>query len=491
MRESAIYPKKILFVTPPYHCGVTEVAGRWIPLSFVYLAGAARQAGLGAEIYDAMSKDHGYAEMEGRFRASAPDYVASTAITSSITDAIRTLEMAKAVNPAVITILGGSHPTFMYEEVLKSSQAVDYIVCGEGEVTLSELLTALEAGDDPAIVPGIAFRRGEQIVKTAKRCLMGSIDDLPAAWGLLDWDDYTYFVMPGSRLGAIGTSRGCNHDCAFCSQQRLWERSWRARDPQKVAEEVEHLHATYGVNVFLITDEYPTKDRERWESFLDLMIARGLPISFLMETRIPDILRDRDIMWKYRKAGVIHICIGVESADQEALRLIGKDSNVEEAKQAIDSIREQGIVAEASFILGFPDETKKSVEQTVKLAQSLNLDNVQFLAFTPWPYADLYETVRQYIRVYDYSKYNLVDPIVEPANMSMLQIDVAIADCYRKFYMGRMIDVMTMKDEFKRSYLMRAMKLFLGSPFILKKLGIGTIGKASAKIGEMVKKAVV
>lgn len=488
MRETTVLLKKILFVTPPYHCGVTEVAGRWIPLGFVYLAGAARQAGIIAEIYDAMSKDHGYPEIERRFRASAPDYVASTAITSSITDAIRTLESAKDVNPAVVTILGGVHPTFMYEEVLKASPGIDFIVCGEGETTLQELLTALEAGDDPATVPGIAFRQGDEIVKTPKRCPMESIDGLPAAWDLLDWSDYSYFVLPGSRLGAISTSRGCDRDCAFCSQQRFWERLWRARDPQKVAVEVEHLHAAYGINVFLITDEYPTKDRERWETFLDLMIARELPVHFLMETRTPDILRDRDIIWKYHKAGIIHICIGIESADPAALALIGKESDMDEAKRAIDSIREQGIVAEASFILGFPGETKKSVDQTLNLAQALDLDNVQFLAFTPWPYSGIHEDFKHLIRVRDYTKYNLVDPVVEPENMSMLQIDVAIADCYRKFYMGRMIDVMTMKDEFKRSYLMRAMKLFLGSPFILKKLGIGTLGKVPAKIGEMVKK---
>src|SRR5512140_2709606 len=97
--------KKITFVAPPYHCGVVEIAGRWMPLNFVYLAGAARQAGLTVEIYDAMTKGHGYPEIEKRMREANADYVAATAITSTINDAIKTLTLAKSINPQVVTIL--------------------------------------------------------------------------------------------------------------------------------------------------------------------------------------------------------------------------------------------------------------------------------------------------------------------------------------------------------------------------------------------------
>ncbi len=480
--------RKILFVTPPYHCGVVEVAGRWIPLNFVYLAGAARLAGLEAEIYDAMTKFHGYPEIEQRLRQAGADYVASTAITSTINDAIKTLALAKQLHPATVTILGGVHPTFCYEEVFSSTDAVDYIVCGEGETTLRILLETLEAGGDPSAVPGLAFMRNGALVKTPKRCFLESIDDLAAAWDLLEWPDYKYFVISDSRLGAISTSRGCDHDCIFCSQQKFWEKTWRARDPQKVANEVEHLYHTYGVNVFLITDEYPTSDRMRWETFLDLIIALELPIYLLMETRTPDIIRDRDIMWKYRKAGVVHIYIGIEATDQATLDFIKKEIDVTEGKQALDIIHEHGIITETSFVLGFPDETRKSIERTLKMAQYYNPDNAHFLAITPWPYADMYEEVKPYIRVHDYAKYNLIDPIIEPKRMSMLQIDVAIVDCYRRFYMRKLTEVVTMKDEFKRGYLMRAMKLIMGSSFIVKKLGMGTLGKVPAKIEEMMKK---
>jgi anaerobic magnesium-protoporphyrin IX monomethyl ester cyclase len=373
----------------------------------------------------------------------------------------------------------------MYEEVLNSSPSVDYIVCGEGEDTLRELLTVLESGGDPAIVPGLAFRQGDAIVKTPKRCFKESIDDMPAAWDLLDWQDYTYFIIPNSRMGAVSTSRGCDHDCIFCSQQNFWEKSWRSRDPQKVADELEYLHNTYQVNVFLITDEYPTRNRGRWESFLDKVIAKELPVYLLMETRAHDIIRDKEIMWKYRKAGIVYISIGIEATEQATLDSIRKDTSVDEAKKALDLIHGQGIISEASFMLGFPDETGASVKKTFQLAQYCNPDNANFLAVTPWPYSEMYADVKEYIREWDYSKYNLVAPIIEPKKMSMLQIEVAIVDCYRKFYMGKIIEVMTMKDDFKRGCLMRFTKLFMGSSFVFKKLGVGILGKIPAKVEEM------
>ena len=477
--------KKILFVTPPYHSGIPELAGRWVPLNFVYLAGIARQSGLCAEIYDAMAKDHGYAEIEQRLVASSPDYLASSAITATINDALKTLELAKRLNPKTVTILGGVHPSYMYQEIFSSCPAVDYIVIGEGERTLGELLGVLEQGGDPCGVPGLAYRQGAGVAVTPKRSLMENLDQLPAAWDLLEWQDYKYFIIPDSRLGAISTSRGCDQNCTFCSQRGFWDKSWRARDPQLVADELENLYSTYRVNVFLITDEYPARDRVRWEVFLDALIAKDIPIHLIMETRADAVIRDSDILWKYRKAGIVHISFGIEATNQATLDYLKRDMQVDQAKQAIDLIHGEGIVTETSFMLGFPDETVASVRATLKLAQYYNPDNANFLLVTPWPYSEMYAELKPYIREWDYAKYNFIESIIEPKQMSKRQLDVAIVDCFRKFYMGKILEVMTMKDTFKRSYLVRATKLIMGSSFIVKKMGVGTLNKIPAKIEEL------
>lgn len=478
--------KRILFITPPYHCGVVEAAGTWLPLTFVYLAGSAREAGLDAEIYDAMSKRHNFRMIAEHIRRSRPDFVATTAITSTIMDALKILRLAKLINPEIKTIIGGVHPTYCYEEILRSSwDVVDYVCVGEGEAVLRELLLSLNKGTCPDDVRGVAFKRDGQIFFTGRRNFIEDLDALSMAWDLVEWKDYTFFVIPKSRLGAISTSRGCDHDCTFCSQQKFWNRSWRPRRPQRVVEELELLSTRYGVNIVLVTDEFPTRDRDRWEEILDRLIQKRLDMLILMETRVEDIIRDRDILWKYRRAGIIHIYIGVEATNQETLDLIKKDIKVEQGFEAIRLIQDHGMITETSFVLGFPHETKSSIRRTLKLARHYNPDFAHFLAITPWPYADMYREVKDYIKVFDYSKYNLVEPIIKPEKMSLEEVDQAIVECYKKFYMGKLGEIVRMKDEFKRKYLLTSMRLIMNTSFLKKKMG--SLGSIPLKVERYLK----
>ena len=477
--------KKILFITPPYHCGVVEVAGRWVPLTFVYLAGAARDAGLEPIIYDAMTKRHGSVEIKKTIADIMPDYVATTAITSTVPDALEVLSTAKQVNTDIITLIGGVHSNYLYDEILRSGH-VDYVVRGEGEETLKELLLALEEDRPLLEVKGIAYRSGHRIIATPSRPFVQDLDTLEPAWDLIEWKDYRYFVIPGSRLGAVSTSRGCNHNCTFCSQQKFWQQTWRGRRPENVVREIEHLNKAYGVDVFLLPDEYPTKDKGRWEKFLDLLIQKDMGISLLMETRAEDIVRDREILYKYKKAGVVHIYIGLEATDQKTLDHIKKETGVDTGLEAIRLIHEHGMITETSFILGFPDETKDSIKTTLELSKHYNPDFAHYLAIAPWPYADIYKELEPYIAVKDYRKYNLIDPVIKPKNMSLKDVDRAIIDCYQSFYMGKLKEMLTLKDEFKKRYVMHSMKLIMNSSFIVDKLG--SIGVIPPKVKALVDK---
>ena len=155
--------KKILFITVPFHAGVVEVAGSWVPLYLVYLAGAARRAGYDAAIYDAMTKNADYPEIEQRIREYNPDFVALSVFTCTSPDGIMVVELAKKINPSIRTILGGVHATCMYEEMFSISPGLDFIVRGEGEQTIVELLDALTCNTGLGDVKGIVYREAGRV----------------------------------------------------------------------------------------------------------------------------------------------------------------------------------------------------------------------------------------------------------------------------------------------------------------------------------------
>jgi anaerobic magnesium-protoporphyrin IX monomethyl ester cyclase len=458
--------KKILLITPPYHSGVVESAGVWLNLAFVYLAGSLRVKGYEPIIYDAMSYWHGYEEIEKKILEVDPDGVITTAITAAIVDALKVLKLAKRINPKIVTVIGNVHPTFCYEEILREHhEYVDYIVRGEGEVTLVELLEAVFNGGDVSKVKGIAYWEEGGVKVTPDRELITDLDNLPTAWDLVDWSVYTYKPVEGSVFAVVSSSRGCSHHCAFCSQQLFWKRRWRARSPENFVNELIYLREKFGVNVVMISDETPTLSRERWERILDLKIEKGLDTIILMETRVSDILRDRDIMWKYRKAGVEHIYVGVESVSQSTLELFKKNIRVEESKQALDIINEHDIISETSFVLGMPDDTKETIKNCVELAKYYNPDLAFFLAITPWPYAEIYSELKPYIEIWDYSKYNLVEPVVRTKEMSREELKEELFKATMEFYMHKMKSFGSMSS-FKREFMIKVMRILATDSYL-------------------------
>ena len=455
-----------MLITPPYHSGVVESAGTWLNLGFVYIAGSLRKSGYDVELYDAMSYFHTYEDIAGRIEVLKPDVVATTAITATINDCLEVLRLAKRINASIVTVIGNVHPTFCWQEILEGdSGPVDYIVRGEGETTLPELLDCHFAGGDVSLVRGIAFRSGERAVATTPREYIQDLDSLEGAWDLVDWDIYTYRPTPGSVLAIINSSRGCNQYCSFCSQQLFWGRTWRAKSPEKFVAELEHIHGTYGVNAAMIADETPTLDRKRWERILDLLIERSMKFELFMETRVKDIVRDRDILQRYRKAGIVHIYVGVESTRQETLDRFAKDVSVGESKLAIELINGEDIVSETAFVLGMPDETKESINSTLELAKHYGPDMAYFLAIAPWPYANLYKDLEPHIATKDYSKYNLIEPVVKPAGMTVDELRDELNRATRMFYMDKFSRLKTMSP-FKRNYMVSVMKLLMEHSYL-------------------------
>jgi anaerobic magnesium-protoporphyrin IX monomethyl ester cyclase len=458
--------KRIALITPPYHSGVVESAGTWLNVGFVSIAGSLRAAGYEVDYYDAMSLWHGWPEIRQHLEAFRPDVVATTAYTASIVDAVKICRLAKEINPNVVTALGNVHATFCHDELLLHDHgSIDFIVRGEGEVTLVELLACLNAGADPKKVNGLAFWRDGGVIATPKAAYIQDLDGLPMAWDLVDWPIYKYRAKHDARLAIISSSRGCQQQCSFCSQQLFWSRTWRARSPENVIAELELLSGTYGVEVVMLADEIPTFDRSRWERILDLMIERRVPVKLLMETRVDDILRDADIMDKYRLAGVDHIYVGVEAGSQETLDLFKKDTQVAQSKQAIDLINNADIVSETSFVLGMPDDTPETIAWTVELAKHYNPDMAFFLAIAPWPYAELYPQLEKYVATTDYRKYNLVEPVIKPKNMTMEELGRELGRASQKFFMHKFQTLHTLSP-WKQEFMLSVLDLLINHSYL-------------------------
>ncbi|MCK4535678.1 MAG: cobalamin-dependent protein [Desulfuromonadales bacterium] len=484
--------KTVLLITPPYHCGVVEAAGRWPNLGFIYLAGELRAAGFEVVIYDAMSLWEDYPQIEARIIKERPDIVATTAFTATINDAIRILDLAKNIDPQITTLLGGIHPTFCYEDILQQShEVVDFCILGEGERTAPELLETLVAGADLRRVVGIAYWQDGHVVTTGPRPLIENLDSLRPAWDLVNWNDYPLYFIEDTKVALVNSSRGCIHECSFCSQHKFWNGTYREREPEPFVAEIAHLNLEYGVNAFFVADEYPTYSRERWEKILDLLIEMDLDIHLLMETCVGDILRDRDIMWKYRKAGILFIYMGVEATNEKRLADFKKEIKFAESKEAIRLVKEAGMISESSVILGMPDETKESIQETFELAQEYDSDFMHFLMIAPWPYADLYKELEPYIEEKDFSKYNLVEPIIGPRAMSRDEIFKAVLNCYKNYYMKKLPEWYLMKgNDLKRHALLTGMKAVMENSFLKDHMsGLGKMPKAVEKYLKFLKPA--
>jgi anaerobic magnesium-protoporphyrin IX monomethyl ester cyclase len=490
---------RILFVAPPYTCWGVQVIGNWPPLQLAYLAGAALKAGHDAAIFDAMNKKRSFEDVRAEIERYRPDFVMTldylpvtgAISTATVPAALEVLAIAKHVDPNIVTIIGGPHPTFLYEEIFRDdANHADFVIRGEPEETLISLMATAPNGPADE-VKGIAFLKDGDVIATPQRPHIVDLDALEVAWHLLDWEDYHYNVEPWGRMASVLTSRGCMMGCSFCSQRLFWRGEWRARDPRKVVDEMRHLVEHHEVEFITLIDAYPTRDRSRWIQILDLLIEADLDVRLLIETRVEDIIRDEDILQKYYDAGIIHVYLGAETSTDDKLGSLNKGTTTDQNKQAVDLLKKFDIMVEASFMIGFPEETWDSIKVTIAEAVRLNPDIAVFPVITPMPFTPLWDEMKGRIRVWDYSQYNLVTPIIEPYEMTMDEITLALGRCYMTFYASKMKEIIALPNGFKRRYMLSAMKQMMkdyGEHFDF--LGLG-MAKMSQVMGLGVPKAMV
>jgi anaerobic magnesium-protoporphyrin IX monomethyl ester cyclase len=471
---------RIVLVHPNYHSGGAEIAGNWPPAWVAYLTGYLKAGGYHQiSFIDAMTHHLSDEQVRDRIAELEPDIVGCTAITPAIYKAERVLQIAKQVDPSIVTVLGGIHGTFMYPQVLKEAPWIDAIVRGEGEQVFLNLVRAVDDGlwaADKVSVRGIAFLGADgAVIATPSEPPIEDLDRITPDWAILEWDQYIYIPM-GVRVAIPNFARGCPFTCSFCSQWKFW-RDYRIRDPKKVVDEIETLVRDHQVGFFILADEEPTIHRKKFVAFCEELIARKLPVLWGINTRVTDILRDEKLLPMFRKAGLIHVSLGTEAAAQLKLDRFNKETTIAQNKKAIQLLREAGIVAEAQFIVGLENETAETLEETYRMAMDWKPDMANWAMYTPWPFSDLFQELGDKVEVFDFEKYNFVTPIMKPDAMERTELLDRVMNNYRRFYMRKsFFEYPWIRDKAKRRYMLGCLKAFLKSGFERTFYDLGRVG---------------
>jgi anaerobic magnesium-protoporphyrin IX monomethyl ester cyclase len=374
---------RIVLLNPPHSSIGSRIPDEQLPpLGLLSLGGPLIDDGHNVVLVDADLENLADDEIVRRVRAKRPEMlmIGHSGSTSAHPVVSRLVRALKRELPEVPVVYGGPFPTYHWREVLAEEPAVDVVVRGEGERTVVDVVRAISNGTPLADLTGIAFRANGTPIATPPAPVIDDLDAYRVGWELIEHSRYTYWG--DKRAVVVQFSRGCPHPCNYCGQRGFWTR-WRHRDPQKLAKEIARLHREHGVEVFNFADENPTSSRIHWKAFCEALIAEKVDVILVGSTRAGDIVRDRDILHLYKKAGVMRFLLGMETTDPATLELIRKGSTTTIDREAIRLLRENGILSMATWVVGFEEETSADHVRGMKQLLSYDPDQVQLLYVTP------------------------------------------------------------------------------------------------------------
>ncbi|MFH1638065.1 MAG: radical SAM protein [Candidatus Woesearchaeota archaeon] len=399
---------KILLIKPPekeVYTKVPTIAGIAQPMGLACIAAYVREHGFkDITILDCEALQVGLDEINNYIPQDV-DVVGIGSVTPTLKNAAAIAKIAKEVNPKCSTVLGGDHVTALPEETLESFPHFDFGVFGEGEVTFLELLQELRA-EHPSFskIHGLVYRKGSLVVKNPPRSLVKDINEFPIpAYDLLPMGKYlppahhAIFKERGIKLSPFTiffSLRGCPYRCKYCASKVMWERKVRYRSAEKTFEEIDYLLKNYKIKCLEFNDENFIINKPRMKEILKGLKKRKEKYGMYWNclTRVDSV--DPETLKDMREAGCYFIRYGVESGDPGILKAMAKDITVEQVRKAFKMTNDAGIACSASFIIGYPGETKETFRRTLDLAKEINPTLAFFFVAIPIVGTDLYKEAK-------------------------------------------------------------------------------------------------
>jgi anaerobic magnesium-protoporphyrin IX monomethyl ester cyclase len=406
---------RVALIAPPYPLSETPTA----PLGLCYVAAAFEAANAEVIIVDYIVRKYSPEKLFQDLSAFDPDIIGATSVTMNFHMAASILKTAKELFPRAVTIMGGPHVTFDYENVLKQYPEIDLIVVGEGEQTIMELAPAINDRKSWSSIQGIAFMEQNRLTVTPKRDFIQDIDRLPFP---------SRTLLPLSRYLALGfpisiiTSRGCPNQCIFCQGHRMVGHKVRNRDPKLVVDEIEML-LSHGFTRVNFSDDFFTSNVKRVRRLCDEIRKRGLKFTWAAFARADSV--DQDLLTLMMEHGCDTVFFGIESGNQEMLDRIKKHVTLDRIRKAVADCKAVGMTVFASFIAGLPGESADTLMDSHRFAQELDvIYGYHFLA--PFPGTEVKEKIKTYdleLLTDDWSRFDANRSIAKTSFLSTGEIE--------------------------------------------------------------------
>lgn len=360
------------------------------PVGIGYLAGCSERAGHEVrveDLYHFSSWDQVTNHLWPVVRNFGPDVVGIPCLTTMRHTVFELTKRIKSWRPEIRVVLGGHHATFMYEQILRNYPQIDVVCLGESEKTFVELIDTLDGSIDPQNVPGLAYRRQNQVLTTLPRKQLQSLDELPVIpYHLFDLDLYNLItpiykhqewhgqpLFHYNRMTLV-TSRGCPFDCTFCSSSTFWGHTCRYIDDRRVVDEIELLYDRYQIRFFEFLDDLFTVNKKRLEAICAELRRRGLSIAWTAYARVDSV--NRETLSIMKESGCLGVFYGVESGSVRLLKSMHKTFSLEQIRQAFALTKALGMQAYFLLLAGFPGEDEDSMADTRRLIQEVEPDNI-------------------------------------------------------------------------------------------------------------------